>query len=90
MQEITLQIEGIIEPLPLTYPLHIKFLFYRENRRHADLSNLYEFPQDVLQQAGIIANDCLIESHDGSRKLYDKEKPRTEIYISRYEPPAVL
>jgi hypothetical protein len=31
------------------------------------------------------ANDNLIESHDGSRKLYDKESPRTEIYIKKYE-----
>jgi Holliday junction resolvase RusA-like endonuclease len=69
----------------IDYPISIKFLFYRNNKRKVDLSNLYEFPQDILEGAGIIANDNLIESHDGSRKLYDKETPRTEIYIKKYE-----
>ena len=63
------------------HPIRVKFLFYRKDRRKVDLSNLYEFPQDVLQSAGIIENDALIESHDGSRKYYDPENPRTEIYI---------
>lgn len=84
--EIKEQSGNIIEPLPITYRMHVKFLFYRGDHRNVDLSNLYEFPQDVLQKAGIIENDCLIESHDGSRKLYDKENPRTEIYVSKYEP----
>lgn len=64
-----------------THQIHVKFLFYRKTRHVVDLSNLYEFPQDVLQSAGIIENDALIESHDGSRKYYDPENPRTEIYI---------
>lgn len=74
----------IVEPLPISYRMHVKFLFYRGDRRVVDLSNLYEHPQDSLQRAGIIANDSLIESHDGSRKLYDKKNPRTEIYIEKF------
>jgi Holliday junction resolvase RusA-like endonuclease len=69
----------------IDYPISIMFLFYRNNKRKVDLSNLYEFPQDILEGAGIITNDNLIESHDGSRKLHDKESPRTEIYIKKYE-----
>lgn len=34
-----------------------------------DLSNLYQLPEDCLQQARIIENDQLICSHDGSRRL---------------------
>lgn len=34
-----------------------------------DLSNLYQLPEDALEEAGIIANDALIVSHDLSRKL---------------------
>lgn len=83
--QIKEQSGDIIEPLPIAYKMHIKFLFFRADRRHVDLSNLYEFPQDILQKSGIIQNDCLIESHDGSRKLYDKSNPRTEIYICLYE-----
>lgn len=32
-----------------------------------DLSNLYELPQDCMQAAGLLKNDGLIRSHDGSR-----------------------
>jgi Holliday junction resolvase RusA-like endonuclease len=87
IQEIKRQAWNVDEPLPVTYPLHVTFLFYRKDKRHTDLSNLYEFPQDCLQKAGIIENDCQIESHDGSRKLYDKDNPRTEIYIERFQAP---
>ena len=73
------------EEFPIKYRLHVRFMFYRNNHAHVDLSNLYEFPQDCLQEAGIIENDTLIESHDGSRKRYDKKNPRTEIYISLFE-----
>ena len=68
----------------ITTPVAVKFLFYRGDKRRVDLSNLYEFAQDVLQNAGVIADDVLIESHDGSRKLYDKENPRTEITITPF------
>ena len=84
---------------------HIKFLFYGPydkkgkngklsgtfKKNAADLSNLLEFPQDVLQRAcsidglndGIIADDNLIRDHSGSTAIH-AENPddyRTEIYI---------
>lgn len=34
-----------------------------------DISNLYELPQDVLTKAGIIEDDTLVESHNGSKRL---------------------
>jgi Holliday junction resolvase RusA-like endonuclease len=34
-----------------------------------DLSNLYEAPQDLLQSAGVIYDDRLVEHHDGSRRI---------------------
>lgn len=68
-----------------SHPIHVRFLFYRETQHRVDLSNLYEFAQDVLQHAGIIMDDFLIQSHDGSRKLYDPINPRTEIYITPFE-----
>jgi len=39
----------------------------------ADISNLYESPQDALQKAGIIENDRLVEGHDGSRRIPIKD-----------------
>ena len=71
--------------LPINTPVRVKFLFYRKTQHVVDLSNLYEFAQDCLQRAEIIANDSLIESHDGSRKYYDPENPRTEIYITPFK-----
>ena len=53
-------------------------------RRRVDLANLLEAADDVLVHAGVIADDHsgIVVSHDGSRVLYDKEKPRTEIEIT--------
>lgn len=48
-----------------------------------DLSNLYELPQDILQSTGVIKNDSLIDSHDGSRRL-PGEAYRLDIYLCEY------
>ena len=69
---------------PIRGPVQVTFLFYRDNRRPADLANLIALPSDLLQATGIIENDSQIESHDGSRKYYDKENPRTEIIVREY------
>lgn len=68
----------------INIPVQVTFLFYRKTHRKCDLSNLYELPQDALQKTGILADDSLIESHDGSRKLYDRENPRTVIIITPF------
>lgn len=68
----------------LQYPLNIKCLFYMPTRRRVDLVNLLEAIDDVLVHYKIIVDDSAsyIGGHDGSRVLYDKENPRTEIYFS--------
>ena len=50
-------------------------------------TNLLEAIDDILVYAGTLADDnsSIIVSHDGSRVLYDKDNPRTEVYISQYE-----
>lgn len=64
--------------------VNVKCLFYMPTHRRVDLTNLLEAIDDILVKAGILADDnfTVIESHDGSRVLYDKEKPRTEVYIT--------
>ena len=71
--------------LGIDYPVNIKMLFFMETRRRVDLSNLLEAADDVLVDAGVIADDNsgIVAAHDGSRVLYDKEHPRTEITITR-------
>lgn len=34
-----------------------------------DISNLYELPQDLLTKSGIIEDDTLVDSHNGSKRL---------------------
>lgn len=69
---------------PIGFPINGKFVFYFKNHQaEADLSNLYEGPQDELQTYGIIKDDRLIHSHDGSRKVFDgEEQERVEIELS--------
>ena len=72
-------------PRPIECPLNIKCLFYMPTRRLVDLTNLLEAVDDVMVNEGIIKDDnCrIVVSHDGSRVLYDKDNPRTEIFITR-------
>lgn len=74
-------------PRPIDCPLAVKCLFYMPTRRRVDLTNLLEAIDDILVGAEIIADDHsgIVVSHDGSRVLYDKDNPRTEITISRIE-----
>lgn len=64
-------------------PVNIKCLFYMQTRRKCDLTNLLEAVDDILVHVGILEDDnyTIVAGHDGSRVLYDKENPRTEIYI---------
>lgn len=72
---------------PIDTPVHIKYLFYMGTRRKVDKLNLQAAADDLLVLADIIKDDnsSIVKSHDGTRVLYDKEKPRTEIYIYDYE-----
>ena len=72
---------------PITEPVNVKCLFYMHTLRRVDLVNLLEAACDVLVTAGVLADDNsgIVVSHDGSRVLLDREKPRTEIYIVDYE-----
>jgi Holliday junction resolvase RusA-like endonuclease len=68
-------------------PVNVQCLFYMPTRRKVDLTNLLEAIDDVMVKAGLLADDNadIVQSHDGSRVLYDKDKPRTEIYITKNE-----
>ena len=71
---------------PIEGPVQITCLFYREKRNRCDLTNLLEAVDDILVHYKIIKDDSwnVIRSHDGSRVLFDKESPRTEIIITPY------
>lgn len=69
------------------YPVNVKCLFYMPTKRKCDLVNLLEAVDDLLVNARYLTDDnyTIIAGHDGSRVLYDKENPRTEIYITEEE-----
>lgn len=78
-----------LKPLPkrpIDIAVEVKCTFYMPTKRKVDLTNLLEAIDDILVKAGVLADDnsTIVASHDGSRVLYDKENPRTEIVITSY------
>lgn len=67
----------------ITEPVTVTCLFYMPTHRRVDLNNLLEAATDVLVHHGVLHDDNseIVVSHDGSRVLYDKVNPRTEITI---------
>ena len=72
---------------PITEPVEVKCIFYRETRRTVDLANLQAAINDILVKYGVLSDDNrdIIASGDGSRVYYDKANPRTEVTIRAYE-----
>lgn len=70
-------------PLPIDFPVEVQCKFYMPNKKRVDLTNLLEAVDDVLVKYGILEDDScnILVSHDGSRVLHDKDRPRTEIVI---------
>ena len=62
-------------------PCEVVCLFYMPTHRTVDLTNLEEAIDDVLVKYGVLEDDNskIIVSHDGSRVLYDHDRPRTEV-----------
>lgn len=76
-----------LEPLGIDYKCNVKCLFYMKTKGIVDLTGLLQAIDDVLKHYKVIEDDesRIIGSHDGSRVLYDKENPRTEIVIERWD-----
>ena len=76
-----------IPKLNISQPINVKALFYMPTKRRVDLPNLHEALHDVLIKYNCVNDDdCnIIVSTDGSRVLYDKNNPRTEVFITTSE-----
>ena len=61
----------------------MRCVYYMPTHRRVDLCNLLEATCDLLVHHGVLADDncTVVVSHDGSRVLYDKAAPRTEVFI---------
>ena len=68
----------------ITGRVNVKALFYMPTHRKVDLTNLNEALHDVLVKYNCLMDDNseIIVSTDGSRVLYDKDNPRTEVEIT--------
>ena len=68
---------------PVSRPVNIRCVYYAAVMRRVDLLNLLASTDDLLVEAGVLADDnaSIVISHDGSRVRYDKEEPRVEIFI---------
>lgn len=77
-----------LSPEKIDRPINIEAHFYMQTRRKVDITNLLNALDDVLVAHNVIADDhCLIVvGHDGSRVHYDKDFPRTEVFITEIAP----
>ena len=66
--------------LPLDFDMSCAAEIYRDADR-GDACNYYQAIADMLQKAGIIANDVLIRHWDGSRLLKDAARPRIVVTL---------
>jgi Holliday junction resolvase RusA-like endonuclease len=68
--------------IPVNVPIEASCKYYLKDKRKTDLTNLLAATHDILQKSGIITDDALIVSLDGSRIMgVDKGNPRVEIII---------
>ena len=73
---------------PMTGPLEIKLVFYRENLRRADFDNLTKAAVDALQGIVLIDDNQIV--HAVIWKMLDRVNPRVKIVIQEMRSGAVL
>jgi Holliday junction resolvase RusA-like endonuclease len=72
--------------VPMALPVIMAAYVYRD-RDVGDLLNFLAAVSDVLERAGVVADDRLIVSVDGSRLMLDRARPRVEVELT-WAPPA--
>lgn len=72
----------------ITEPVNVASIIHRLTKRRIDLTNLQQSIHDVLESAGVLENDFLVESTNGSRRTLGVEKgqERVDIYITKADP----
>lgn len=70
--------------LPLAVPVGVRAIFYRD-RAVGDLCNYMQALADALERAGVVKNDRLIGSWDGSRLRKDAAHPRVEVTVAKLD-----
>lgn len=70
--------------LQIDVPVNIRALYFMPTHARVDITNLESALMDVLTKYEVITDDNskIVVSTDGSRVLYDKDNPRTEVKIT--------
>ena len=71
----------------ISYPVNLKCTFYVSNKRKRDLTNLENAIADILVKYKVLQDDNynIIQSWDGSRIIYEKNREETVIEITKVE-----
>lgn len=72
---------GASKLAPLAFEMNMEATYYRDANR-GDLMGYHDGLADFLQFWGIITNDVLIRTTDGSRLSKDAENPRVEVVLT--------
>lgn len=80
-----LMISELPKYIPISEPINLKCIFYKDKDYKSDLAGYIQAIQDVLVKAKIISDDNhkIIVSTDGSKVQLDRNNPRIEIEIRK-------
>ena len=68
----------------IDYPCNLSVVAYYANNKHKqDLDNVIASVSDILEDCGVIKNDNLFYSYNGSLKVYDSESEYILITITK-------
>jgi Holliday junction resolvase RusA-like endonuclease len=70
---------------PIDFPINCAALFYRD-AACGDACGFYQGLADLLEEAGVVADDKWITQWDGARLLKDSKWPRVELEITNTTP----
>lgn len=69
---------------PFTGRVQVSAVFYRAKNTTGDLTGYMQALADGLERSGLLPNDRLIASWDGTRLGIDRDDPRVEVRIDPY------
>lgn len=69
---------------PIDFPVNVQAVFYKDTRRASDVVNHLQAILDIMVKYKVIADDNrnVVFMLNGSKVLYDKENPRTEVTLT--------
>ena len=72
---------------PIDFPINLECHYYMGTKRKCDITNLLQATCDILVKYQVLEDDnyTIIASVNGTTVSYDKENPRTEVYITKKE-----